>query len=371
MALSSLFESIARSVLYPFLRALLGNQTVPVPLSSKALRRILVLRYDRLGDMVVTTPIFDFLKKHCPNATIDVVASHRNAGLLAADSRIERVWHLDGTRKPLDVLRSAWTLSQSIPHEYDAVVCLVFHKTTLAGIIARWVGGRKAITITLGHSLRQEQYAALFSVLAPLEADGSCSMAELQLKIVSHALGVPYTQEDMQYRIALGKKNRHYAERVFMPFQDRSVLLMNLSPGKAECRWTYEGYHHLCSMITQEFPDIAILLSAMPDEAEWAEELHQLYPDTTLYLRATGDVLDFCAVVERVDYVVTPDTSVVHIAQAFAKPMLALYSGIYYCKEWAPIQDNVRVLVSPPDTPTSVLAPTDVIHTIRDLLSAS
>lgn len=117
-----------------------------------------------------------------------------------------------------------------------------------------------------------------------------------------------------------------------------------------------------------EYPELHILISAMPTEQAWAEELHRTHPTRTTLLATTNDVLDFCAVVSRVAYVVTPDTSVVHIAQAYEKPMVALYSGIYYCTEWAPVHPLATAVVSPIDTPTAQVDSAQVHEAVRAMV---
>ena len=44
----------------------------------KKSKRVLILKYDRIGDMVVTTPIFRELKVAYPNISISVLASEEN-----------------------------------------------------------------------------------------------------------------------------------------------------------------------------------------------------------------------------------------------------------------------------------------------------
>ena len=67
------------------------------------IRRILLIRYDRLGDMVITTPLIESLSRIAPQAEIDVLASWRNAALIEGDPRIHQVFRWDGS--PLKRLR--------------------------------------------------------------------------------------------------------------------------------------------------------------------------------------------------------------------------------------------------------------------------
>ena len=48
----------------------------------KKSKRVLILKYDRIGDMVVTTPIFRELKNAYPNISISVLASEENKDVI-------------------------------------------------------------------------------------------------------------------------------------------------------------------------------------------------------------------------------------------------------------------------------------------------
>ncbi|MDD5566242.1 MAG: glycosyltransferase family 9 protein [Candidatus Omnitrophica bacterium] len=52
---------------------------------------ILLLRHDRLGDMVVSTAVFEALKRRFPSSVIIVLASRRNAELIQSDPAVDEV----------------------------------------------------------------------------------------------------------------------------------------------------------------------------------------------------------------------------------------------------------------------------------------
>ena len=59
--MSNLVESLKRllrqQIVYPLLRLILRNPVSVTPIDCSRVRRILILRYDRIGDMIVTTPV--------------------------------------------------------------------------------------------------------------------------------------------------------------------------------------------------------------------------------------------------------------------------------------------------------------------------
>ena len=69
-------------IVYPFLRSLLHNPEHDAPIDIHTVNSILILRYDRIGDMIVTTPIFRRLKELHPQLKIGVFASETNAEII-------------------------------------------------------------------------------------------------------------------------------------------------------------------------------------------------------------------------------------------------------------------------------------------------
>jgi len=71
--------------------------------------RILVVKLDRIGDMVNTTPVFDALATAFPRARIDVVGHPAPLSLLEADPRIgERIAYRSSLYHPVPLLPPSW-----------------------------------------------------------------------------------------------------------------------------------------------------------------------------------------------------------------------------------------------------------------------
>src|SRR3982750_4885396 len=60
--------------------------------SGSSLSRVLVLRPDRVGGMIVTSPALALLAELAPNAEIDILASPANAAVVMTDSRVSEVF---------------------------------------------------------------------------------------------------------------------------------------------------------------------------------------------------------------------------------------------------------------------------------------
>ena len=55
-------------------------------------KKVLILKYDRIGDMIVTTPIFRELKKSYPGISISVLASNLNKDVIKYNPYVEKIY---------------------------------------------------------------------------------------------------------------------------------------------------------------------------------------------------------------------------------------------------------------------------------------
>jgi ADP-heptose:LPS heptosyltransferase len=91
--------------------------------------RILIVKIDRIGDMVVTTPVFDILHELFPKARLDLVGHPGPLSLLEGDERIsERIPYRSWVYHPLPILppgpRTWWLLLRLMLRRYPLVVYL-------------------------------------------------------------------------------------------------------------------------------------------------------------------------------------------------------------------------------------------------------
>ena len=78
----------------------------------------------------------------------------------------------------------------------------------------------------------------------------------------------------------------------------------------------------------------------------------------------TSPIIEIFSLVSRAEAVITVDTSIVHIASAFNKPILALYVNLQnFYSQYLPLSDNYRVVTSPGEgDPISKIPVEDVVN---------
>ena len=62
-----------------------------LPLNFSSVNSILIIRSDRLGDVILSTPIYETIKKSFPHIMISALVSQTHAPILADNPNIEEI----------------------------------------------------------------------------------------------------------------------------------------------------------------------------------------------------------------------------------------------------------------------------------------
>ena len=121
--------------------------------------RVLVLKRDKLGDMLLTTPMLAILRGALPQATIDVLASDYNAWVLDGNADVNRVWSYRRSRVAGRASLSG-ALSQLVVgaqlrwQRYDVAIAAQGEASPRATRRARFVGAARTIAYVDGDEAR-------------------------------------------------------------------------------------------------------------------------------------------------------------------------------------------------------------------------
>jgi len=113
-------------------------------------QRILVLKRDKLGDMLLTTPLLAVLRQRLPGAAIEVLASDYNAWVLGGNPHVDRVWVYRRSRVGNSIsvvggLQQAILGARLRFEHFDVAIAAQGESSPRAARRARWVGAARTI----------------------------------------------------------------------------------------------------------------------------------------------------------------------------------------------------------------------------------
>ena len=104
------------------------------------------------------------------------------------------------------------------------------------------------------------------------------------------------------------------------------IIGINISAGRPTRVWPVEKTTELIRRLRETYRACRIVISADPREHERAVALAGAFESRVDALPAGLGLLDVAAIISRLKILVTPDTSLVHIARSFRVPVVGLYT---------------------------------------------
>lgn len=320
-----------KQLLYILPRFLFNRREIKTPLNKASITRILVLRYDGIGDLIVTTPMFSIIKRHMPRTVIDVVCSSRNVQLVADDDRVENTFVFDKTF--IGFLR-VWR--QCKKQHYSCVISLVLNKTTLAGFCANLFGGRKAVTVSFMYKARAALYRTWFNIQIDVERDQR-TMAAMQTELACRLFGLDADPAAEPLKLCLSNVHNEFADNVLEHEHGKKIIAVNICAGNPYRSWSLERNRELLHVLLDGHPEFTIFLITDSSREAMAQVLSAVDKERVKIVPVTSDFRNIVAFLKSALIVITPDTAMVHAAASVGTPVLVMYSlKASFLTEWMP-----------------------------------
>jgi ADP-heptose:LPS heptosyltransferase len=265
--------------------------------------KILVLTSSSTGNNVFCTPAIRLLRKHLPQASIDVVALNKlSAEVFENNPDIGQVFVTSKSRVFDDLAKNYTTV-------------LVFNKNSLKKL---------------------DKIKTTFSLATPsVEA---IHHAEHLLKFVAELLKVEITDADRHYVI----ETRQTAESLLAKYAlAKDAVLINIHLGcgttllhgwkffysrRADDKklWSIDAYIALGKALQARIPQLRIIITGTNNEAFLAKKFEKNVPNT-INLVGKTTVSDLSALMQRLNLFIAHDCGVFHIAAASNVPIVGLY----------------------------------------------
>ena len=297
--------------------------------------RVLFLRHDRIGDMIVSTGVLRAIARSHPTIVLDVLASPTNEPVLRRADYVHEAVVFDKKR----IGGYLGTMLRLRRTRYDAVIdCMVTAPSLTTLLLMLASGARHRVGIA-GRGVD----SVLTIPVPPRDRDGH--MVEL-LAQLAVAFGVDPSRVDVRPHIDLSPQELAQAERSWAEPNGlgghRDRLLVNVSSGTATRHWPDERYIDVVRNALRLAPTLDVLVVASPDERDRGESVARAVGGRFV---PTGTVREAFALVAKATLVFTPDTSIGHATSAFETPAVVMCvrgAGL----RWGPYRTESRLVES-------------------------
>ena len=314
---------------------------------SREFQRIAILVQERIGDTILTTPLLKHLHRAFPKMKVDLIGVRPDNEILREDPNIHQLYNLStiSGQEKLELFRQ----------DYD----LLFNTKDHPSFTFLWLSRRIKAEIRVGLEHRYHRGNFHYLISLPDETatvEKNCALLDL--------LGVTNWRNDPKPHFTMGPASKEIDQFANQQLQPGEVIGINLSASNIYKSWSSENYRELLKKLQNR-----VIVFALPDKRDEKERLEKEFP-RVIPSPMTPSINDVAFLVKRLKCLITPDTSLVHLASCFNIPVVALYRTPRDYARFPAYSDKQKILISETGL-TDDITPEQVWEDFQALLNTS
>ena len=303
-------------------------------LKDNSIKSILFLRYDgKIGDMIVNSLMFREIKKVYPDIRIGVIARGAAIDIIKDNPNVDKIYKYYKDRKKIK------DLALKIKEEkYDLLIDFSEMLRVNQMMLINLCGAR----INIGLDRKDWE---LFDL--SIESGKDFKWTEhITKRYLAYLIKLGLKKENINISYDIYLKDEKKYEVFFNEIKESKKIILNPYGASKHKSFNVETLENIITYLKDK--DIAIILTYFGDKYKELEFLEKKYK--YVYIpKKIESILDTAILIKKSDYVISPDTSIVHIASAFNKKMITVYppkGGKYGVDHlvWAPKSEYSRVI---------------------------
>ena len=270
--------------------------------------KILLLRQDRIGDLLISTPFIKYLYQNMPNSQIDILLGRANMGAKSCIAQYAaKIWCYDKK-----ISNSINLIRQLRKEKYDIIIDTLEAVSTTSAFIIKYVNPKIAIGL-------DKEKSGIYDYIVPLLDRFNTNITERTANLL-----MPFGLNINKLDLSLDYNNDEFAKRKSL-IKDCSKFRFGVNlAGSSESRfWGIENNIKLIEFIKQKYKEAEIRVFATDKYDEVLSKLKDKFNDIITDKCSSFD--EFAFEVSLCDFIISPDTSIVHLASAYKIPSVILY----------------------------------------------
>lgn len=280
------------------------------------IKRIIVSRTDKIGDLVLSIPSFYMLKKMYPQAELVILVRKYNYDIVANLSYIDRIIKIDDYTKG--------ELLEKIPY-FKADVFIALYNDDFVASLAR---ASKA-KIRIGPLSKLNSFFTYNKGVFQKRSRSIKNEGEYNLDLVKKLNPNRFKEcYELNNSLILTDENRKVANLYFSENNiEGKCLVVNPFIGGSAKNITDKEYAQIIKRLKKEYDEhLNVIITCYISDEERAFSLKNLINEDNVYVFANSfSVLNIASIIEKADVYLGGSTGPTHIAGALQKKIVAIY----------------------------------------------
>lgn len=305
---------------------------------GKQYQRILIARTDRIGDVLLSTPVICTLRQKFPQAYISIVVAPYAREIVEGNPYLDEVIIYDKDGKHKSWWRTFKFASRLKKKKFD--LAIILHPTNRLHLVTFLAG----IPQRLGYD---RKFGFLLSRRKKhTKQEGLRHEAEYNLDLLSD-LGITGNPQDLFMPIK--HESEQYVEELFKKNDfSQADKILAINPG-ASCPskiWPAERFVQVAEKLSGRY-DFKILILAGPKEIYLADKIAHAMKGKVVNLAGKTSISQLASVLKRCALLISNDSGPVHIASAVGTPVISIFgrnqAGLSP-RRWGPLGKHGKYL---------------------------
>ena len=297
----------------------------------RQVRRLLAVRLDQLGDLLMTTPALAALKEALPAASLTLLTSPIGTRVAPHLNMVDQAmtftapWMQVGMQSNEELGQQETDLIQRLRQEqFDAVV--IFTVCTQSPLPMAMLCRMAGIELRLAHC-RENPYALLSDWIPETDviAQGMRHEVQRQLDLVG-SLGFSTHNEHLRFEVLPGDRSKvqqHLQAAGLTPSQPYAVFHPGASA--ASRRWPAAWFGTAAQKVHAK-RGTAIVFSGDDSEKELIDQAQRAMQGPSISLAGKLNIGELAALIENAQVLVANNSGPTHLAAAVNTPVVNLYA---------------------------------------------
>lgn len=279
-------------------------------------QRIIIVRTDRIGDVVLSTPVIENVRRAYPGAFIAFMCRPYTKDILEGNPYLDEIIVYDKHEKHRSFFSTVLFAFSLRKKKFD--LAIVLHPTNRAHFIGFFAGIPRRVgwDRKMGFLLTQR--------VVHTKQEGKKHESEYTLDLI-RSLGIPVTTRRLFFPL------RHDSQLVIEEMLKRygitrheRLVIINPSASDPSRCWPQEYFNQLIYLLKGHCC-VRVAVIASPEKADCGALLLKCHPDT-IDLRAKLTLSQLGALLNRASLLISNDSGPVHVAAALGIPVISIFS---------------------------------------------
>ena len=280
-------------------------------------KRILIVRMDRIGDVVLSTPVIKAVRDEYPDSFIAVLVRPYARDIVDGNPYVDEVITYDKSGGEKGLLGNIRFISHLRSKRFD--LAIILHPknsshilTFLAGIPERIGYGKKLGALLTKRVPHTKQYGLRHEM-------------EYALDLLSY-IGIK--PKDKSLYVPINKLSEEKIQSIFDKngiLEKDMIVVIHPAASCPSRRWGLDRFAGMADILSEKFGAKIIIIAGLKDAA-FGINVSKLMKSKPLDLSGKTSVADLASILKRARLLISNDSGPVHIACALGIPVISIFS---------------------------------------------